>query len=137
MFLQGYYNDESEFHDYNNKHLSEAPMTKYQTLSENWLQLSSGGYSSSMSSAEEMFHSLDEDEQIALMHIPASANPDDFRLLMRLLKQGYLSGEHHLEEIMYLENIRRSELLKLLDKFKNVLVTVEMEDPIISNFYSH
>jgi len=90
-----------------------------------------------MSSAEEMFHSLDEDEQIALMHIPASANPDDFRLLMRLLKQGYLSGEHHLEEIMYLENIRRSELLKLLDKFKDVLVTVEMEDPIISNFYSH
>lgn len=133
----GYYNDESEFHDYNNKHPSEAPMTTYQTLSENWLQLSSGGYSSSMSSAEEMFHSLDEDEQIALMHIPASANPDDFRLLMRLLKQGYLSGEHHLEEIMYLENIRRSELLKLLDKFKDVLVTVEMEDPIISNFYSH
>jgi len=31
-------------------------MTTYQTLSENWLQLSSRGYSSSMSSAEEMFH---------------------------------------------------------------------------------
>lgn len=37
---------------------------------------------------------------------------------------------------MYLENIRRSELLKLLDKFKEVLVTVEMEDPTIGNFYS-
>lgn len=118
-------------------HPSETPMTTYQMKSENWLQLSSGGYSSSMYNAEEMFHNLDEDEQIALMHIPASANPDDFRLLMRLLKQGYLSGEHHIEEIMYLENIRRSELLKLLDKFKDVLVIVEMEDPTISNFYSH
>lgn len=109
-------------------------MATYQT-SKNWLQ--TVGYSSSMSSAEEMFHSLDGDEQLALMHIPASANPDDFRLLMRLLKQGYLSGEHHVEEIMYLENIRRSELLKLLDKFKDVVVIVEMEDPVISSFYSH
>lgn len=125
-----------EYQEDNSNHPSETPMTTYQLKSENWLQLSSGGYAS-MSNAEEMFHNLDEDEQIALMHIPASANPDDFRLLMRLLKQGYLGGEHHIEEIMYLENIRRSELLKLLDKFKDVLVIVEMEDPIISNFYSH
>lgn len=111
-------------------------MTTYQMLSENWLQASSGGYNNSMSNAEEMFHILDEDEQMALMHIPASANPDDFRLLMRLLKQGYFAGINHIEEIMYLENIRRSELLQLLDKFKDVLVTVEMEDPTISNFYS-
>lgn len=121
----------------NNDQPWEVPMATYQMKSENWLQLSSGGYSPSMANAEEMFHNLDEDEQIALMHIPASANPDDFRLLMRLLKQGYLGGEHHIEEIMYLENIRRSELLKLLDKFKDVLVIVEMEDPTISNFYSH
>lgn len=116
-------------------------MTTYQTLSENWLHRISGGYNSSMSSAEEMFHNLDSAEKMALMNIinssSNSANADDFRLLMRLLKQGYLSGEHHIEEIMYLENIRRSELLKLLDKFKDILVVVEMEDPIISNFYSH
>jgi len=97
------------------------------------LQTTTEGY---MSSAEKMFRRLDEDEQVALMHIPASANPDDFRLLMRLLKQGYLAGNHHIEEIMYLENIRRSELLQLLDKFKDALVIVEMEDPTISNFYS-
>lgn len=118
-------------------HPYEAPMTTFQTLSESWLQMSSGAYDSSMSIAEEMFHNLDEEEQIALLHVPASANPDDFRLLMRLLKQGYLSGEYHIEEIMYLENIRRSVLLELLDKFKDVLVHVEMEDPTISDFYSH
>lgn len=103
-------------------------------LSDNWLSESN---SSNMSSAEEMFHNLDEDEQMALMVVPASTNADDFRLLMRLLKQGYLGGEYHIEEIMYLENIRRSELLQLLDKFKEVLIFVEMEDPTISNFYSH
>lgn len=90
-----------------------------------------------MSCAEEMYHSLDRDEQLALMDIPASANPDDFRFLMRLLKQGYLAGEHHIEEIMYLENIRRLELYQLLDKFKDVLLTVDMEDPTLRNFYSH
>lgn len=111
-------------------------MTTYQLLSDNWLQVSSEGYNNVMSNAEEMFHILDEDEQMAFMHIPSSSDPDDFRLLMRLLKQGYLSGVNHIEEIMYLENIRRSELLKLLDKFKDVLVTVEMEDPTIGNFYS-
>jgi len=109
------------------------PVIMYQMLSENKLQTSTEGY---MSNAEKMFHELDEEEQVALMHIPASANPDDFRLLMRLLQQGYLAGNHHVEEIMYLENIRRSELLQLLDKFKDALVIVEMEDPTISNFYS-
>jgi len=109
------------------------PMIMYQMLSENRSQTTTEGY---MSSAEKMFRHLDEEEQVALMHIPASANPDDFRLLMRLLKQGYLAGNHHIEEIMYLENIRRSELLQLLDKFKDALVIVEMEDPTISNFYS-
>lgn len=117
----------------------EVPMTTYQTLSENWLQMSTGGYSSSMASAEETYHNLNGEEQMALMNIMNTtlANADDFRLLMRLLKQGYLAGDHHIEEIMYLENIRRSELLQLLGKFKDLLVVVEMEDPTISNFYSH
>ncbi|XP_050441964.1 GATOR complex protein NPRL3 [Adelges cooleyi] len=114
---------------------SETPMTIYQTGSESWLQVSS--FNSSACSAEELFNSLTDEEQSALMRIPASANPSDFQLLMRLLKQGYLVGEHHLEEIMYLENIRRSQLLQLFDKFKDVLVLVEMEDPAISHFYSH
>jgi len=132
----GYYNNLE--HHRNNDHPSEVPMTTYKTLSENWQHMASGRYSSSMASAQETFHSLDAVEQIALANSrPESPNLDDLRLLMRLLKQGYLAGEHHIEEIMYLENIRRSELLRLLDKFKDVLVIVEMEDPTISNFYSH
>jgi hypothetical protein len=93
-------------------------------------------YSESMCKAEKMFHELDEAEQMAMMHIPATANPDDFQLLMRLLRKGYFKGNHHIEEIMYLQNIRRSDLIQLLDKFKDVLVIVEMQDPIISCFYS-
>lgn len=116
-------------------------MTTYQTLSENWQQRSSGRSNSSMASAEQVFRSLDEPEQTALMNIMKSsdnsANPDDLQLLLSLMKNGHFSGEHHIEEIMFLENIRRSELLQLLEKFKHVLVTVEMEDPVISNFYSH
>lgn len=33
---------------------------------------------------------------------------------------------------MYLENLRRSQLLQLLDKFRDVLVTYETEDPAIT-----
>ena len=42
-------------------------------------------------------------------------------LFCRLLK--YFNGCHHLEDIMLLENLPRSKLLTLIDKFSNVLVT--------------
>ncbi|XP_015439288.1 PREDICTED: nitrogen permease regulator 3-like protein [Dufourea novaeangliae] len=61
---------------------------------------------------------------------------DDRKLLDRLCSFGYFNGGHHLEEIMYLENIRRSQLLQILDKFRDVLITCECEDPAIALFYS-
>ncbi|KAL6443476.1 hypothetical protein ACFW04_001568 [Cataglyphis niger] len=61
---------------------------------------------------------------------------DDKKLLDRLCHLGYFNGGYHLEEIMYLENIRRSQLLQLLDKFRDVLMTSECEDPAIALFYS-
>ena len=61
---------------------------------------------------------------------------DDIILLERLCRLGYFNGEHHLEEIMYLENIRRSQLLKILDKFRDVLITSENEDPAMAMFYT-
>lgn len=112
-------------------------MTTYQRASGNCLRMSSKRYRYSMAEAEEMFNSLSLKEKTALTHIPAALNSDDLHLLMRLVSQGYFTGDHHIEEIMFLENIRRSRLLQLLDKFKEVLIVVEMEDPIISNFYSH
>ena len=40
----------------------------------------------------------------------------------------YMRGMHHLEEIMYYENVSRSQLHTLLDKFKDVLVTCRHQD---------
>lgn len=48
----------------------------------------------------------------------------------------YFRGHHHLEEIMYNENMRRSHLKTLFDKFRSVLVVTNHEDPIISIFQS-
>lgn len=50
--------------------------------------------------------------------------------LFRLLP--YFRGDHHLEEIMYYENLHRSELMALLDKFRSVLITCQYEDPATS-----
>ena len=61
---------------------------------------------------------------------------DDVMLLDKLCSMGYFDGGHHLEEIMYLENIRRSQLLQILDKFRNVLITSVHEDPAMALFYS-
>ena len=51
----------------------------------------------------------------------------DFRLCK------YFDGQHHLEEIMYYENIPRSQLLILLDKFRSVLVTCQHQDSGIAS----
>ncbi|XP_015190661.1 PREDICTED: nitrogen permease regulator 3-like protein isoform X1 [Polistes dominula] len=61
---------------------------------------------------------------------------DDRKLLDKLCRLGYFNGGHHLEEIMYLENIRRSQLLQILDKFRDILITRECEDPAIDMFHT-
>lgn len=86
---------------------------------------------------EDLLIDLSEDERATILKLPAASNTDDLKLLVRLVQQGYLHGMHHLEEIMYLENVRRSQLLQLLDKFRDVLITCETEDPAISMFYLH
>lgn len=54
-----------------------------------------------------------------------------------MLYSGYLRGEQHLEEIMFMENVSRSELMQLLDKFKDVLITFETEDPAVAMLYPY
>ncbi|CAH0386603.1 unnamed protein product [Bemisia tabaci] len=88
-------------------------------------------------SSQEFLADFNEEERSSLLKIPACSSPEDFYLLIRLCKRGYLHGMHHLEEIMYLENVRRSQLLQILDKFRDVLITCEMEDLAISMFHSH
>jgi len=66
------------------------------------------------------------------------SNGKDLSLFFRLFK--YLNGQHHLEDIMYRENMARSELLTILDKFRSMLVTTSRTDPItcslIKNSYN-
>ncbi|XP_072884345.1 GATOR1 complex protein NPRL3 [Hemitrygon akajei] len=81
---------------------------------------------------ENLLASLTEHEREAIQNIPAAQNPDDLRMLAKLLH--YFRGHHHLEEIMYNENMRRSVLLTLIDKFRSVLVVRHHEDPVISVF---
>ncbi|XP_059805617.1 GATOR complex protein NPRL3 isoform X2 [Hypanus sabinus] len=81
---------------------------------------------------ENLLASLTEHEREAIQNIPAAQNPDDLRMLAKLLH--YFRGNHHLEEIMYNENMRRSVLLTLIDKFRSVLVVRHHEDPVISVF---
>ncbi|XP_064415261.1 GATOR complex protein NPRL3 isoform X2 [Latimeria chalumnae] len=83
---------------------------------------------------ETLLTSLSENEREAILNVPAAQNPEDLRMLARLLH--YLRGRHHLEEIMYNENMRRSQLLMLFDKFRSVLVVTNHEDPVISVFQS-
>uniref|UniRef100_A0A671Q3S0 GATOR complex protein NPRL3 n=1 Tax=Sinocyclocheilus anshuiensis TaxID=1608454 RepID=A0A671Q3S0_9TELE len=83
---------------------------------------------------ETLLASLTEHERQAILRVPAAQNPEDLRLFARLLH--YFRGHHHLEEIMYNENMRRSQLKTLFDKFRSVLVITNHEDPIISLFQS-
>lgn len=81
---------------------------------------------------ENLLASLSEHERAAILNVPAAQNPEDLRMFARLLH--YFRGRHHLEEIMYNENTRRSQLLMLFDKFRSVLVVTTHEDPVIAVF---
>ncbi|KAF3846170.1 hypothetical protein F7725_003248 [Dissostichus mawsoni] len=81
---------------------------------------------------ETLLASLSEHERQVILNIPAAQNPEDLRMFARLLH--YFRGHHHLEEIMYNENMRRSQLKTMFDKFRSVLVVTNHEDPIISIF---
>lgn len=99
-------------------------------------------FHSNLSDNDESMNSMDDDDKVrellnafdqcdreAILKVPASANFEDLNLMVRLWQTGYFKGEHHLEEIMFYENLRRSQLLQLLDKFRDVLILYETEDP--------
>lgn len=80
---------------------------------------------------------FNEEERENIFKIPASSNSSDLLRLVELYEKGYLTGKYHLEEIMYSFNMKRCELLQVLDKFRDVLVLCEIEDSAISIFYPH
>lgn len=85
---------------------------------------------------KELLQAFNEPERSAVRQVPASSNIEDLALMVKLYQAGYFKGHHHLEEIIYFENLRRSQLLQLLDKFKDVLIIYETEDPAIANLYT-
>ncbi|KAG7302032.1 hypothetical protein JYU34_013487 [Plutella xylostella] len=86
---------------------------------------------------EAALHAFTKEERAVLAQLPAAQQPEDLMLLAQLHKKGYLRGEHHLEEIMFMENVTRSQLMQLLDKFKDVLITFETEDPAVAMLYPY
>ncbi|XP_015920360.1 GATOR1 complex protein NPRL3 [Parasteatoda tepidariorum] len=59
----------------------------------------------------------------------SSNSKEDLKNFLRFCR--YFRGQHHLEEIMYCENIRRSHLHSLLDKFRKILITCQFEDAAV------
>ena len=47
----------------------------------------------------------------------------------------YMNGKYHLEEIMYHMDLRRAQLLQIIDKFRDIIVRHEHEDPAICMYY--
>ncbi|OWR52767.1 hypothetical protein KGM_206604B, partial [Danaus plexippus plexippus] len=88
-------------------------------------------------STESLLDTFSCEERAVLATIPAADNQDDLLLLAQLHKKGYFRGEQHLEEIMFMENVTRSQLMQLLDKFKDVLITFETEDPAVAMLYPY
>jgi len=53
----------------------------------------------------------------------ASSKGAHFAALLRRIS-GHMNGEHNLDEIIWRENISRADLLTVLDKLRNDIVTV-------------
>lgn len=85
---------------------------------------------------KELLLAFQEPDRTAVRRVPAASNAEDLTLMVKLWQAEYFKGEHHLEEIMYFENLRRSQLLQLLDKFRDVLIIYETEDPAIATLYT-
>lgn len=66
----------------------------------------------------------------SVLTIPSSKNPEDLKLLVRLIP--YFDGKHHIEDVMFFENLERSQVLILCDKFRDVLFTCHYEDVAVS-----
>lgn len=66
----------------------------------------------------------------SVLAVPSSKNPEDLKLLIRLVP--YFDGKHHIEDIMFFENLERSQVLILCDKFRDILITCHYEDVAVS-----
>ncbi|XP_066914033.1 GATOR1 complex protein NPRL3-like [Clytia hemisphaerica] len=64
--------------------------------------------------------------QLSIISVSYLVERDDMLFFLRMTK--YFDGEHHLENIMYFENVSRSKLIICIDKFRSILITVQHQD---------
>uniref|UniRef100_A0A2C9KRC0 GATOR complex protein NPRL3 n=1 Tax=Biomphalaria glabrata TaxID=6526 RepID=A0A2C9KRC0_BIOGL len=69
---------------------------------------------------DNLLNELKPGVKAAILRCPAAKNFEDLSLFAKLVP--YFNGKHHLEEIMFYENLTRSQLVTLLEKFKDVLI---------------
>ncbi|XP_064405826.1 GATOR1 complex protein NPRL3-like isoform X4 [Halichondria panicea] len=74
----------------------------------------------------ELLSHLTPVEKNCVLQTTAASNSDDLEEFARLSQ--YFHGNHHLEGIMLMENIPRSQLLTLIDKFSEILVTCTLPE---------
>ena len=79
------------------------------------------------SASKDLWQSLSKKERMCILKMQNLVDPEDVSFFLRIFP--YFRGQHHLEEIMYYENLRRSELVTLIDKFRSMLITTHHEDP--------
>jgi len=78
---------------------------------------------------EELLREFTPEEREAILAVPASRDIEDLARFLGLSR--FFRGKHHLEEIMYYQNMRRSTLLHLVDQFRDLLIKTEHEDPVV------
>ena len=84
---------------------------------------------------ESVFVHLSIEEKECILDVPAAKHLDDLQMFVRLFP--YSDGKHHVEEIMFFGNLRRPQLLTLLDKFCDVLILCSYQDPATTFCGSH
>ncbi|XP_050393564.1 GATOR complex protein NPRL3 [Patella vulgata] len=75
---------------------------------------------------------MNSDVLKAIKSLPAAKNVEDLKFFLKLCP--YFNGKCHIEEIMFYENISRSQITTLLDKFKDILVVYSHQDPATTFF---
>ncbi|ESO84751.1 hypothetical protein LOTGIDRAFT_207231 [Lottia gigantea] len=68
----------------------------------------------------------------AIKMSPSASNTEDLNFFLRLCP--YFNGNCHIEEIMFYENLSRSQITTVLDKFKDILLLCTHEDPATTFF---
>ncbi|VDO92880.1 unnamed protein product [Soboliphyme baturini] len=77
-------------------------------------------------------HLRNQEEICTVLQHPASASLDNLKSFAKLLP--YFDGRYHLEEIMYFENMRRCELLRIISSYQSILYTCSHEDDLSTLF---